>query len=158
MNDWPRSIQPILQSANYFGILRWEVEERCNQIDFLDLTIWINKENRIMTKTFRKPQNIYQYIPKQSAHPPGVGRAIIFGCMRRYRLQNFRIAYGKTTLSRSTCSTLTWRQEDGHTTSLQSGSWNQQINWNMILHVFHYKEYTNIKAIHDDVSLWGSTM
>jgi hypothetical protein len=41
-----------------------------------------------MTKTFRKPQNIYQYIPQQSAHPPGVGRAIIFGCMRRYRLQN----------------------------------------------------------------------
>ena len=41
-----------------------------------------------MTKTYRKPQNIYQYIPQRSAPPPGVGRAIIFGCMRRYRLQN----------------------------------------------------------------------
>ena len=86
--DDPEAFDRFCEDVNDFGILRWEVEERCNQIDFLDLTIWINKENRIMTKTFRKPQNIYQYIPKQSAHPPGVGRAIIFGCMRRYRLQN----------------------------------------------------------------------
>ena len=70
------------------GILRWEVEKRSKEIDFLDLTISINEKNHIMTKTYRKPQNIYQYIPQRSAHPPGVGRAIIFGCTRRYRLQN----------------------------------------------------------------------
>ena len=86
--DDPEAFDRFCEDVNDFGILRWEVEERCTQIDFLDLTIWIDEENRIMTKTFRKPQNIYQYIPQQSAHPPGVGRAIIFGCMRRYRLQN----------------------------------------------------------------------
>ncbi|EJK54148.1 hypothetical protein THAOC_26289 [Thalassiosira oceanica] len=86
--DDPEAFDRFCEDINDFGILRWEVEERCNQIDFLDLTFWINKEDCIMTKTFRKPQNIYQYIPKQSAHPPGVGRASIFGCMRRYGLQN----------------------------------------------------------------------
>ncbi|EJK53606.1 hypothetical protein THAOC_26925, partial [Thalassiosira oceanica] len=70
--DDPEAFDRFCEDVNDFGILRWEVEERCNQIDFLDLTIWINKENRIMTKTFRKPQNIYQYIPKQSAHPQGL--------------------------------------------------------------------------------------
>ena len=88
--DDPEAFGRFCEDVDNFGILRWEVEERCKQIDFLDLTIWINEENHIMTKTYRKPQNIYQYIPKKSAHPPGVGRAIIFGCMRRYRLQNSR--------------------------------------------------------------------
>ena len=34
--------------------------------------------------------NIYQYIPQASAHPLGVGKAMIFGALRRYKLQNTR--------------------------------------------------------------------
>ena len=40
------------------GILRWDVEKRSKEIDFLDLTISINEKNHIMNKTYRKPQNI----------------------------------------------------------------------------------------------------
>ena len=92
-----------------------------SEIDFLDLTILIYEKNHIMTKTNCKPQNIYLYIPQRSATHPGNG--IIFGCMRRYRLQNsLRKDYleqiNLSILISSTCRV------------------DQQKNWNMIL-VYH---------------------
>ena len=65
---------------------------------------------------------VYQYIHQQSAHPPGVGRAIIFGCMsmRRYRLQNSLPMHKDYLLSTNqlTCSTLTHMKARGWQHSL----------------------------------------
>ena len=58
------------------------------EVNFLDLTITINDRNRIETRTYQKPMNLYLYIPEASAHPLGVGKAMVYGSMRRYKLQN----------------------------------------------------------------------
>jgi hypothetical protein len=53
----------------------------------LDLTITINSEYRIQTKTYQK-MNLYQYIPPTSAHPPKMKKGIVCGLIRQYKLQN----------------------------------------------------------------------
>ena len=75
--------------TNNFGILTWEFEEPSNSVDFLDLTISI-ENNSIVTKTYQKAMNLYQYIPPTSAHPPGMMKGIIYGLLRNYKLQNTR--------------------------------------------------------------------
>ncbi|KAL7537560.1 hypothetical protein ACHAWF_005803 [Thalassiosira exigua] len=50
---------------NFFG------DERCEEVNFLDITIKINELNRIKTRTYQKPTNLYLYITEISAHPPG---------------------------------------------------------------------------------------
>ena len=82
-DDW----QDFQRETNNFGILRWEFEELSESVNFLDLTITI-KHNRITTRTFQKALNLYQYIPPNSAHPPGMMEGIIYGLMRNYRRQN----------------------------------------------------------------------
>ena len=75
--------------TNNFGILTWEFEELSNSVDFLDLTITI-ENNSIVTKTYQKAMNLYQYIPSTSAHPPGIIKGIIYGLLRNYNFQNTR--------------------------------------------------------------------
>ena len=70
-----------------FGILQWEFDEPSSSATFLDLTISIENGN-IVTKTYQKAMNLYQYIPPTSAHPPGMMKGIIYGLMRNYYLQN----------------------------------------------------------------------
>jgi len=82
-NSWKR----FQQDTNTFGILTWEFEDLSSEVDFLDLTIRI-EDNRIVTKTFQKALNLYQYIPPRSAHPPGMMKGIIYGLMRNYKFQN----------------------------------------------------------------------
>ena len=60
--------------ANNFGILEWEFEEPSREINFLDLTIAI-ENNRIVTKTYQKDLNLYQYISPMSNHPPTMVKA-----------------------------------------------------------------------------------
>jgi hypothetical protein len=36
--------------------------------------------------------NLYLYLPPNSAHPPGVLRSTVYGCLRRYWFQNSRVA------------------------------------------------------------------
>ena len=74
------------RDVNSFGILEWEFEERSLSVDFLDLTISI-EGNRITTRTFQKPMNLYQYLPPTSAHPPWMMRGIIYSLMKKYRRQ-----------------------------------------------------------------------
>ncbi|KAL7534503.1 hypothetical protein ACHAWF_004849, partial [Thalassiosira exigua] len=53
---------------NSFGILQWEVEEPTSLVSFLDLTISI-EDNVVVTKTFQKAMNLYQYTPlRQPTH------------------------------------------------------------------------------------------
>jgi hypothetical protein len=71
-----------------YGDLRWITSELSNEVTFLDLTISINSEQRIETRTYQKPMNLFLYIPPCSAHPPGVLKSTIFGNLRRFWLQN----------------------------------------------------------------------
>jgi hypothetical protein len=55
-------------TLNQFGNLKWNIEELSKHTSFLDLEITI-KDNKLTTKTFQKPMNLYLYIPPSSAHP-----------------------------------------------------------------------------------------
>jgi len=70
-----------------FGILRWEVNEPSFSVNFLDLTITI-EEGAIVSRTYQKPINLFQYISPNSAHPPWMIKGIISSMLNRYYYQN----------------------------------------------------------------------
>ena len=57
-------------------------------VDFLDLTIYkgplFSYTNTLDTKTFQKPNNLYQYLHYTSYHPKTVYKSIITGELVRY--------------------------------------------------------------------------
>jgi hypothetical protein len=73
-----------------FGSLSWDVEPPARSVNFLDLTIAIEIDGSITTKTFVKLMNLHLYIPPTSAHPKGVLKSLIFGNLQRYWTQNSR--------------------------------------------------------------------
>ena len=73
-----------------FGALSWDVEVPARSVNFLDLTIAIETDGSITTKTFVKPMNLHLYIPPSSAHPKGTIKSLIFGNLQRYWTQNSR--------------------------------------------------------------------
>jgi hypothetical protein len=68
----------FLHDLNSYSKLKWTSSGLKSFINFLDITITIEKSGEITTKTFQKPTNIHLYIPPSSAHPPGVLRSLIF--------------------------------------------------------------------------------
>ena len=63
--------------------LEWDISERTNQVDFLDLKVDIDPRGRINTDLFEKALNLYLYITPSSSHPPGVLMGLILGnCYR----------------------------------------------------------------------------
>ena len=75
------------RDVNDFGILRWEIDEPSKSVNFLDLTLTI-RGRRVETRTYQKKMNLYLYLPPSSAHPRSCIDGTIFGCVRRYFLQN----------------------------------------------------------------------
>ena len=57
---------------NAFPGLTWEFSEPSKTINFMDMTVTINKSNEIDTTLFEKRLNLLLYIPPPSAHPPGL--------------------------------------------------------------------------------------
>jgi hypothetical protein len=76
------------KDLNNYGKLKWKVEERCKEINFLDMTISITNNGKIKTKTYQKEMNLYLYIPPLSAHPSGMIKGLIYSAIRRYKRQN----------------------------------------------------------------------
>ena len=68
---------------NAFPGLTWEFSERAKTIDFMDMTISINKSNKIETTLFEKRLNLHLYIPPHSANPPGLLPGIVYGTLFR---------------------------------------------------------------------------
>ena len=68
--------------------LNWTFVERCKQVDFLDLTIWLDPSGNISTRTFQKPMNLFLYITPDSAHPPGLIKSLVFGLLLTYYKHN----------------------------------------------------------------------
>ena len=55
------------------------------QSSFLDLNIMLTEEGKFNISIYQKPQNIYQYIPASSSHPPSMLKAFVYNELRRYR-------------------------------------------------------------------------
>ena len=77
-----------LQQDLSFGRMTWTVEQPKKEANFLDLTIMINNNNHIVHKTYEKPLNLHNYLPINSAHPPGTFKSLVVGFIRRYWLMN----------------------------------------------------------------------
>jgi hypothetical protein len=87
----PEDFNAFIIDINTYSQLQWESSGLSKSTNFLDLTISINNDGTLYTKTYQKPTNLHLYIPPNSAHPPGVLKSIIYGNLRRYWLQNTRI-------------------------------------------------------------------
>jgi len=77
------------KDTNNFGILTWEFEELSTSVNFLDLTISI-ENNTIITTTYQKALNLYQYLGPTSAHPPKMIRGVVYSLLKTYYQQNTR--------------------------------------------------------------------
>ena len=68
--------------------LNWEVEQPATTVDFLDLTITIQEDGTIATKTFQKKMNLHLYRTPESCQPESILRSFIYGALHRYYWQN----------------------------------------------------------------------
>ena len=73
--------------VNNFGILRWEIETPTTAVTFLDLSLSITG-NKIVSKTFQKPENLFLYLPASSAHPQGCIKGTVYSLINRYYRHN----------------------------------------------------------------------
>ena len=53
---------------NEFPGLTWEFSDLSTSVDFMDMTITLNKTNEIETTLVEKKLNLHLYIPPHSAH------------------------------------------------------------------------------------------
>ena len=91
---WLHDIDPTTDAKNWLDFqsiinrsgLQWTFVEPCRKLVYMDMTIQI--ENRlIVTSIYAKPMALYQYIPPNSCHPPGVLTGLVFGqILRIYQL------------------------------------------------------------------------
>jgi hypothetical protein len=66
--------------------LEWMFKSPRKKLIFMDMTIRI-EGGKIITTIYAKPLALYQYIPPNSCHPPGVLTGLIFGqILRIYQL------------------------------------------------------------------------
>ena len=77
-----------MQQEMSFGSLDWKVESLSKSVNFLDLTINLEQDGGITTKTFVKPMNLHLYLPPTSAHPKGTPKSLVYGTLHRYWIQN----------------------------------------------------------------------
>lgn len=72
-----------------FGLLKWDFEDDLStSVNFLDLTVSIGPSGEILTKTYQKKINLYQYLPPHSAHNPNVMKGVVYSLLRQYKRQN----------------------------------------------------------------------
>ena len=76
------------QDLNSTCKLEWNTTSLSKSVDFLDITIILDKEGNISTNTFQKKMNLFVYIPPHSSHPPGLMKSLIYGLSPTYFLQN----------------------------------------------------------------------
>ena len=80
--------EELKEETNNFGILTWEFMEPAKSVDFLDLIILIENK-QIVTRTYQKALNLYQYIIPISNHPPKMIEGIIFSLLRTTKTEFF---------------------------------------------------------------------
>jgi hypothetical protein len=74
---------------NNYGTLKWTCDDGLvDTLIFLDITVTIDANRKLVFKTYQKPMNLYLYIPPTSAHSANLLKGLIFGRLRAYRLHN----------------------------------------------------------------------
>ena len=68
--------------------LTWDVEEPSDSVDFLDLTVTLDENGTVTTKTFQKDVNTYLYRTPNSCEPPTHLKSFIYGAIHRFYWQN----------------------------------------------------------------------
>ena len=63
--------------------IEWDINARTRRVNFMDLTITLDDNNRFSTTLFEKALNLHLYIPPHSAHPPGVLNGLVMGMLYR---------------------------------------------------------------------------
>ena len=71
--------------------LEWIATQPSRSVDFLDLTVSINQEGLIKTRTFQKAMNLYLYRCPSSAKPETILQSLIYGTLHQYYWQNTHI-------------------------------------------------------------------
>jgi hypothetical protein len=104
----------FLQDLNSYSQLKWTSSGLSSSVNFLDITITIESDGKISTKTFQKPTNLHLYIPPSSAHTPGVLKSLIFGNLQRYWEQNTYVS-DFTDITKQFATRLIARGYDKHT-------------------------------------------
>ena len=67
--------------------LSWKFEEHGESANFLDLSIF-RYDGKFATRTYQKALNLYLYPTYNSAHTPEVKKGMIYGLLKKYKLQN----------------------------------------------------------------------
>ena len=83
-----KTFKEYFKRMNQTTTLEWTLEGPTDSINFMDLNISLNNNRQLVFKTYQKPTSLYQYIPANSAHPPGVLKSIVYGRTRKYWLDN----------------------------------------------------------------------
>ena len=68
--------------------MAWTIEQPKKESNFLDLTIMINNNNHIVHKTYEKSLNFHNYLPINSAHPPGTFKSLVVGLIRDWLMNS----------------------------------------------------------------------
>jgi hypothetical protein len=84
----PNNCNKFQNDLNSYCKLEWNTEELSKTVNFLDLTLYIEKHGKLNYKAFQKPMNLFLYIPTHSAHPLGVTKSLINGLITTYHRQN----------------------------------------------------------------------
>ncbi|CAB9513287.1 Reverse transcriptase (RNA-dependent DNA polymerase) (Partial), partial [Seminavis robusta] len=63
--------------------LHWEFTQLSSQVEFMDMTITLTHDNKLVTTLYEKPTNLYLYIPSHSCHPPGLLSGVVYGKLFR---------------------------------------------------------------------------
>ena len=77
-----------MSRLNNWGKLKWTNTGFVSSLEILDLTITIDKNNKLHYKTYQKEHNMYLYIPPSSAHSPDMVWGLIYGRLRTYYKHN----------------------------------------------------------------------
>ena len=67
-NNSDAIFEEFMRRLNSYGVLKWTTTGFVNKIEFMDVTVSIDKSYNLQFKTFQKEQNLYLYIPPLSAH------------------------------------------------------------------------------------------
>ena len=68
--------------------IRWTHKNLSRTVDFLDVTLTIDTDNRIQYCLYEKQRNRHLYIPSISAHPKSTLKGLIYGQLSRFHHLN----------------------------------------------------------------------
>ena len=80
--DSNREWDAFLRDMDSAQGLRWETNSPAKEIDFMDITLRIER-GQIETTLYEKKINMHLYIPPHSCHPPGMMLGVVHGMVRR---------------------------------------------------------------------------